>query len=73
MAPEIGGADGDHHEMPEAGFDVLITPGAQVGLRRLKRLDHADLGLMPALGVYRGIRTHSMRATTTTNAAISIT
>jgi hypothetical protein len=45
MAPEVRGADRDHHDMTFAGADVLVAARAEVGLVRLVGLDPPDLHL----------------------------
>lgn len=72
VAAEVSGADGNDHEMPEAGLDLLVAAGAQVRLDGLERLDGADLDRVPTVRPYRGIRTHNSRAATTMKAAASI-
>ncbi len=39
VTAQVGGAIRDNDEMPDAGFDPRITPGANVRLASLIRLD----------------------------------
>ena len=70
MPPQVGRVVGDDDEVPDAGLDDVVAPGADVLLHRLVGLHdrHLDVGLL----TYLGIRAHANRTATTTKAAASI-
>jgi hypothetical protein len=43
VAAQVGGVEGDDHEVADAFGDVLVAAGAEVGLARLEGLDPTDL------------------------------
>ena len=43
MAPQVGGLDRYHDDVPEAAGDVPVAARTEVGLQRLVGLDEADL------------------------------
>ncbi len=45
MPAQVRGVAGDNHEMSRSGQDLLVAPGAEVGLAGLRRADAADLDL----------------------------
>jgi hypothetical protein len=69
MSAEIGGIGRHDDEMPEAGSDVLLAPGADVGLEGLERVDAANLHRP----VQRGINAHSNSPAMTATAAATMT
>lgn len=64
---KIGRVERDDDHVPDTDADVVVAAGAVIRLQRLVRLDS------PYLDAYLGIRTHSRRMATTTNAAATIT
>jgi len=69
VAAQVGIERRDHHQVPGAGRDLLLTPGAEIGLGRLERVDQADLDR----SVQRGISAHTRRRAITANAAATMT
>ncbi len=43
MAPQVGGLERHHDEVPDADGDLLVATRAEVRLGRLVRLDPANL------------------------------
>jgi hypothetical protein len=68
VTPEVHRVERNDDQVPDAGRDLLLAAGAEVGLGGLKGLDPSDLDL-----VQRGIIAHSRTSATTTNAAATST
>jgi hypothetical protein len=69
VAAQIGGAHRHDNQVPDTGADLLSTPGTQVRLAGLKRVDPSDLDR----AAQRGINAHRRMATITANAAATVT
>jgi hypothetical protein len=69
VAAQIRGVARNHHDVADAGADVLLATGTDVGLHGLEGLYPADLD-RPA---QRGINAHSNSPATTATAAATMT
>ena len=56
MAAVLGGHPGHHDHVPGARGDLVVAPGAPVGLHRLERVDEADFERVGAVSNVRPLR-----------------
>ena len=54
MAPQVGGLDRYHDDVPEAAGDVPVAARTEVGLQRLVGLDEADFEFAERLRILHG-------------------
>ena len=54
MAPQVGGLDRYHDDVPEAAGDVPVAARTEVGLQRLGGLDEADFEFAERLRILHG-------------------
>ena len=69
VTAQVGRGVGDDDEVADTGLDDVVTTGTDVLLDGLVRLHHRHLDGFVA---YLGIKAHSKRTATTTNAAANI-
>ena len=54
VAPQVGGLDRYHDDVPEAAGDVPVAARTEVGLQRLVGLDEADFEFAERLRIFHG-------------------
>ena len=54
MAPQVGGLDRYHDDVPESAGDVPVAARTEVGLQRLVGLDEADFEFAERLRILHG-------------------
>ena len=73
MATQVGRVQRHDDQVPYPRGDVVVAPGAQVGLACLVRLDAPDLDAVTVAVGYLGNAAHTTRAIPTSTAAATYT